>query len=111
MAADQEMQEQFDLMCFQLVAQVGNARSCFVDAITHAEQGDFEGAQACLDEGDASFREGHQVHMDMLQREANGDGLPFRIIVLHAEDLMASAETLRIIAERFINVYKRMQEE
>lgn len=103
--------EQFEMTCFQLVAQVGLARSCFVDAIARAEEGDLEGAANCFEEGDSAFHEGHDIHMGMLQREAAGEQLPFRIIVLHAEDLMASAETLRIIAEKFVNLYKKLKED
>ncbi|HIU04726.1 MAG TPA: PTS lactose/cellobiose transporter subunit IIA [Candidatus Coprousia avicola] len=106
-----EDQEQLELSCFQLVALVGNARSCYLEAIDLAEAGDFEAARVKLDEGDASFHEGHDAHMQLLTREANGEQLPFRIIVLHAEDQLMSAEAFRIIAERFIKVYETMNME
>ena len=46
--------------------------------------------------------------MKLLQQEASGEELPFRIILLHAEDQLMSAEGFRILAERFITVYQRM---
>ncbi|HJG31405.1 PTS lactose/cellobiose transporter subunit IIA [Collinsella sp. An271] len=111
MAEDaQQTLEQFEMACFQIVAQVGGARSCYLEAISHAEGGDFEGAQKLIEEGDVAFNAGHDVHMGLLQREASGEQLPFRIILLHAEDQLMSAEGFRILAERFITVYRQMRE-
>lgn len=103
--------EELELACFQIVALVGNARSCYLEGIDLAEAGDLEGARAKLDEGDGSFHEGHDAHLSLLTREANGEQLPFRIILLHAEDQLMSAEAFRIIAERFIKVYETMNKE
>lgn len=110
-AVETQELDQFELTCTQLIAQVGLARSCYVEAIACAEKGDFAGAERSFDEGDAAFHEGHEVHMGLLQREASGEALPFSIIVLHAEDLMTSAETLRILAEKFVNVYRKLEED
>lgn len=107
--AETALTEELELACCQLIAQVGNARSCFVTAVAHAEAGEFEAAEASMAEGDQSFKEGHDIHMSLLQREAQGEQLPFRIIMLHAEDLMAGAELLRIMAEKFIGLYRRME--
>lgn len=106
---DAAQPNEIEMLCFQLVAQVGSARSSFVEAINRAENGDFAGAEACFAEGDNTFSAGHALHAEMLKREGEGEQLPFRIIILHAEDLMMSAETLRIIAEKFVNVYKNME--
>lgn len=100
--------EQLEMECFQIVAQVGSARSCYLEAITRAEEGDFEGAQRLVDEGNQMFNAGHDVHMGILQREARGERLPFRIILLHAEDQLMSAEGFRILSEKFIAVYRHM---
>ena len=61
-----------------------------------------------IDEGNVVFNAGHDAHMKLLQQEASGEELPFRIILLHAEDQLMSAEGFRILAERFITVYQRM---
>ena len=54
------------------------------------------------------FNAGHDAHMKLLQQEASGEELPFRIILLHAEDQLMSAEASVSFAERFITVYQRM---
>ena len=100
----QEAIDQFEMTCFSIVAQVGSARSCYLEAITCAENGDFEAARKLIDEGNVVFNAGHDAHMKLLQQEE----LPFRIILLHAEDQLMSAEGFRILAERFITVYQRM---
>ena len=104
----QEAIDQFEMTCFSIVAQVGSARSCYLEAIACAENGDFEAARKLIDEGNVVFNAGHDAHMKLLQQEASGEELPFRIILLHAEDQLMSAEGFRILAERFITVYQRM---
>ncbi|OUP09730.1 PTS lactose/cellobiose transporter subunit IIA [Collinsella sp. An2] len=112
MASDKTVDtERFETQCFQIVAQVGSARSCYIEAISQAEKGDFEAARKLVQEGDTDFNTGHAVHMELLQQEADGIEMPFRIILLHAEDQLMSAEAFRILAERFINVYRHMYEQ
>lgn len=104
-------EDDLELTCFQLVAQAGAARSSFVEAIDKAERGDFEAAALSIDDGDVHFNAAHEIHMRLLQKEADGEQLAFRIILLHSEDLMAGAEILRIMAQKFIKLYRHVGKE
>ena len=51
----------------------------------------------------------HEVHMRLLQAEASGAGkktLP--LLLLHAEDQMASAETCKLMALNFADTYREL---
>ena len=104
MAASEEMVT----VCFGIVAAVGAAKSCYINAITMAKNGDYEGAEEAIEEGNRDFAEGHKNHMRILQRDASGDTPEFSLILMHAEDQMMSAETFRVIAEDFIDVYRKL---
>lgn len=92
---------------FQIISAVGTARSCYIEAIQLAKQGKFIEASARLKEGESFFKEGHQVHAQLIQKEASGEKVSFSLILMHAEDQLMSAESFRIIAEEFIELYKR----
>lgn len=102
------MNENLEMLCFQLISNCGNARSCYVEAINQAKEKNFEEVEKLIAEGNECFNMGHKVHAQMIQAEAQGNGMNFSLIIVHAEDILMSAETLKIISENFIDVYKKM---
>ena len=99
--------EQVQLLSFQIIAGVGNARSLYLEAISAAKTGDYDRAEALIDEGNKSFKQGHDVHTQLVQREAAGELTDFSLMILHAEDQLMSAESFGILAREFIDVYLR----
>lgn len=101
--------EGLELTAFQIISAVGTARSSYIEAIQKAKEGDFEGAEQLMKEGDEMFIEGHHAHAGLLQVEAdNGQGSAVSLIILHAEDQLMSAESFKTIAIEFIELYKRL---
>ncbi len=45
------MGEELETSCFQIISNVGAARSSYIEAIEKAKAGDFDGARACMEEG------------------------------------------------------------
>jgi Phosphotransferase system cellobiose-specific component IIA len=100
--------EGLELAAFQIISAVGTARSCYIEAIQKAKQGQFDEAGKMIDEGDAAFNEGHDAHTGLLQNEASGKENGINLLILHAEDQLMSAEGFKIIALEFIDVYKKL---
>lgn len=96
--------------CFQIIASVGVAKSSYINAVKLAKDGKFDEAAQSISDGDEAFKAGHDVHLGLLQRTAAGETLPFTLILLHAEDQMAAAETFRVVAGDFIDVHKELVE-
>ena len=102
------MNESMEMMCFQLISNCGNARSNYVEAINQAKEGNYEEVEKLLEEANVCFNQGHKVHASMIAHEAQGNEMDFKLIIVHAEDILMSAETLKIISENLIDVYKKM---
>lgn len=102
--------EEMELVYFGIISAVGTARSCFIDAIRLAKEGDFQAAEEMMTEGNQFFLQGHKEHSKLVQKEASGEKLELSLILVHAEDQMISAEGFKILAEEFIDVYKRIEE-
>lgn len=82
----------------------------FYQCSSMREKGNFEEAQELIRQGDQAFTEGHHIHADLLALDANGELNQSGLILMHAEDQLMSAETFRIMAEEFIEVYKKLLE-
>ena len=101
--------DQLEMTCFEIISYVGTAKSCYVSAVSKAKEGDFAAAEELIKQGDEAYNGGHDVHMKLLQADAAGerDGKA-PLILLHAEDQMASAETCKLMAINFMDVYREL---
>ena len=68
-----EQNEELEMQVFQIISAVGTARSCYIEAIHAAKGRDYEQAAELLKKGDVSFAEGHDSHLELLGREAEGE--------------------------------------
>lgn len=102
--------EEMELICFQLITAAGSAKSSYIGAIEKAKEGLYEEAEALIKEGDELLKQGHQPHVDMIQKEAAGENFPMSLILTHAEDQMMSTEVFKVMAEEMIDLYKRLDE-
>lgn len=100
--------EGVELISFQIISAVGSARSMYIEAIQLAKQGDIEGAEKMMKEGEEVFVEGHHAHAKLIQQEALGETNTITLLLLHAEDQLMSAEGFKIIAYEMIDVYRRL---
>lgn len=102
------MVEGLEMICFQIISNVGTARSNYIEAIHKAKDRDFEGAAKCMEAGQQEFLKGHDAHFELLQKEAQGNPVGGSLILIHAEDQLMSAEGFKIIAEEMIASYKQI---
>lgn len=102
--------EEMEMICFQMISAVGMAKSSYVEAMRAAAKGAFEEAAAKIKEGDTFYAKGHDAHSDLIAQEANGNPVQISLILMHAEDQMMSAETIRLMAEENIKLYQKLAE-
>ncbi|MFL0246160.1 PTS lactose/cellobiose transporter subunit IIA [Candidatus Clostridium stratigraminis] len=100
--------EGLELACFQIISSAGMAKSSFIEAIKEARKGDFVKAKACIDKGDEFFTQGHNVHTELIQKEAGNEKVSPDLLLLHAEDQLMSVETCKILANELIASYERI---
>ena len=98
--------EGLEMTCFQIISSVGTARSSYIEAIQKAKAGDFEGAKDCLEAGQQEFLKGHEAHFGLLQKETNGEQVGGSLLLIHAEDQLMAAETLKTVILELIELYR-----
>src|SRR5690554_6383548 len=95
-------------ICCEMISYNGAARSAFVEAIQAAKQGEFTQADTLMADGNDKLGQGHRVHAGLLQKEASGESSEINLLLVHAEDLLMSAETLKIVAEEMVTIHRRL---
>lgn len=93
---------------FHLILHGGNARSCSMEAIDCAKRGDFEGAEAKLQEALNELQEAHRVQTELIQKEAGGEKTEVTLLMVHAQDHLMNAITVKELANEFIELYRKM---
>ena len=99
--------EDMELICFKIISAVGEAKSDYDLAMEEAEKGNFDKAEELIKEGDACYVRGHQVHASLIQKEASGEKTEVVLLLMHAEDQLMAAETIKLMAEKLIALYKK----
>ena len=94
----------------QIIANVGEARSLRLEAVQAAKAGEFDRASDLLAQAEQAFLRGHEAHASLIQQEASGDPVSMTLLLTHAEDQLMSAEAFGILAEEFIELYRRLAE-
>ena len=100
--------EELEMMCFQIITNVGSAKSSYIEAIQFAKQGDYEKAFDSIKEGNEMFKEGHKAHAELITMEASGKPVQVSLILMHAEDQLMNADSFKIIAIEMIDLYKKI---
>ena len=99
--------DNLELVSFQIISAVGVAKSSYIEAMKIAEKGDFDLAKAKIKEGDQELK-GHEAHAGLIQKEANGEKVVLNILLMHAEDQLMSAETIKMMALEIIKLNQRL---
>lgn len=97
--------EYLEMKCFEIISNVGSAKSFYLEAIAQAKTGAFEEAKASIVQGTEFFQLGHHAHMELVQKEAMGEGETLTLLLAHAEDQLMAADSFKIIAQEFIDLY------
>lgn len=99
---------ELESICFEIITNVGGAKSCFVESVGLAKKGQFDEAREKIAEGDKYFSEGHHAHANLIAQEGDGSPVPMSLILAHSEDQLMSAETARIFAVEFLDLYETL---
>lgn len=99
--------DSLDMIAFQMISNVGSAKSLVMEALYAAKDGDFALAEEKLEESRQYFVEGHKVHASLIQKEAAGDKVKLSLLFMHAEDQLMNTETISELVKEMIEMYKR----
>lgn len=106
MMAEEELN--LENIAFAIVGHVGAARSMVMEAVRLSRSGDFEGAQRLMDQANDELVLGEREHFKVVTREAKSGDVKLSMLLVHAEDQMMAAETIRDLAVEMIETNRRL---
>lgn len=104
-----ETTEDMQMLSFNIILHAGNARSNAMEAIAFAKDYKFEEARQKIEEAEQEFTEAHHMQTKLLQDEASGKNNEVSVILVHAQDHLMTAMTVKDLANEMIEMYERMK--
>ncbi|KGX86860.1 PTS lactose/cellobiose transporter subunit IIA [Pontibacillus litoralis] len=94
---------------FEIILHAGNARSSAMEALQIVKQNDYDGAMQKIEEAETELHKAHKAQTQLLQQEAQGEGKAPTVLLVHAQDHLMTAMTLKDMAKEMIDLYKEVR--
>ncbi len=101
--------EALTMRALQIITFSGMAKSDAMEAIQDARENKFEEAELKFKSAEKNLVEAEKQHVDLIQYEAQEKkaiGTP--LILMHAEDQMLTTQTLILMAQEIVELYKKI---
>ncbi|MPN13347.1 Lichenan-specific phosphotransferase enzyme IIA component [bioreactor metagenome] len=102
------MDMDYQEIMLQIIVNGGNARSCSMEAIQLAKVNKFEEAREVLGKANEELAKAHISQTKLIQNEASGNAVEVSLIMVHAQDHLMNAITVKDLAQEFIDMYERI---
>lgn len=81
----------------------------FILELAAAKEGNYDRADELIKEGDESFVQAHHAHIGLLQEEVVSLEPQISLLMVHAEDQLMGAETIKTMVSVFVNTMNEMR--
>lgn len=102
--------ETIEEVVMNIIGIGGEAKSYSMRAIRKASEGNIEEAKEYLEKASVTLLEAHNVQTNLIQNEAKGNKTEISLLMVHAQDHLMSAITIKDMAKEFILVYEKLQQ-
>ena len=92
----------------QLIAAAGDAKGCAFEALTEANDGNFEKAEELLKQATAATLPVHKQQMELITATAQGEEVTIDVLLVHAQDHLMNSELAQDLIRELITLYKRV---
>ncbi|ADI27175.1 PTS lactose/cellobiose transporter subunit IIA [Geobacillus sp. C56-T3] len=99
----------YEQTVFQLILHGGNGRSYAMEAIMAAKKGEFAEARRLLEQAGAELQAAHRLQTALLQQEASGGQPVVTLLMVHAQDHLMTAITVKDLAAEFVELYEALK--
>lgn len=97
-----------EMIIINLITNSGDARSASMEAIHHAKKGDFEAAKLAIESANDRLGLAHKSQTELIQSEARGESVQTSLLLVHAQDHLMNAITVKDLATEMIEMYEMM---
>lgn len=98
--------EKVSQAAMEIITYGGLAKSNYLMALKQYKLGNEMEAKEKIQEGASEFSKAHAVHARILAEEMQLLEPQVSLLLVHAEDQLMSAETVKLLVEEIIEIYK-----
>ena len=91
---------------FQLILHSGNARSKIIQSLRLYRGGKKDEAEEMLTLAEEDLSIAHDIHFQMIQKEAGGNDTTFSLLLMHSEDHLMSTITMKELVKELLELFK-----
>lgn len=95
---------------FKIILHAGEARSALIEAIGYTRAFDFVKSAEYLDNATKSIQKAHQTQSELIQKEVRGETQCVSLLMVHAQDHLASAISMKEIVFEVNEIVKMIDE-
>nr|MDH3162450.1 PTS lactose/cellobiose transporter subunit IIA [Bacillus licheniformis] len=99
---------QLEQVSFEIILHAGNARSSAMEALRLVKHHECETGYQKIQEAESELNQAHQAQTRLLQKEAQGAGLSPNLLLIHAQDHLMTAITVKDLAKEMIDLYQEL---
>ncbi|TDL74710.1 PTS lactose/cellobiose transporter subunit IIA [Neobacillus sp. YX16] len=92
---------------FTLILHGGNGRSAAMEAIHAAKEQNMDLAREKLKEASDALNKAHHIQTSLIQSEIGGNPTEISLLMIHAQDHLMNAMTVKDLAKEFVDMYER----
>ena len=97
----------YEQTVMQLIMHGGNARSQSMLELAKAREGDWVNAEELIEKANDEINAAHEVQTNLIQAEIRGENKePVTLLMVHAQDHLMNAMTVRDLAREIIQIIK-----
>lgn len=106
-----EIRMSFDIeyTIMQLIMHAGDARSLAIEAIREARNGNLTKSDSLIQECQEKMLEAHTHQSKLIFSESNGNAIHASLLLIHAQDHVMNALTMKDIAIEIIETIKELR--
>lgn len=94
----------------EIISLSGEVKRDFLQAVKYSKNGEAKKAKKLFKEADEKLIKAHLKQTDLIKREASGEKLESSLLLTHAQDHLMTAILLKEMAEEFMDIYKKLEE-
>ncbi|OOM75435.1 lichenan-specific phosphotransferase enzyme IIA component [Clostridium puniceum] len=91
----------------EIIANAGSARSKAMESIVKVKNGHSELAKNSIEEANTFLEKAYNVQTKLIQDEVAGNKTELNLLMVHAQDHLMNAMTVRDLAEEIVEIYER----
>ena len=98
----------WEQVSFGIITEAGVAKSAAMEGLYAAKEGNYDLASEKLAFANETIGNASHMHFEVIQKEAQGEQLEFKVLFLHAEDQLLTTQTLILMVEEMIDLHKKV---